>query len=239
MSRDQGWRVPSRGEITRGAMVRAGVHQLLELGWASLTVRSVAARAGVSASLVVYHFGGVGGFRRAVLAEAVLYMLRPALRTMTAQRSVTAGVAAVLEEVADAALSARPDLTDRYDDLLGDGGPGPEHRYVLADVVVAAMHDAVAREVVQESLELARLHLLGWLEGLGVPQQDLRPAATLVLALVDGLLLHHELDPRLPLVQSAALLRAWGRRGPPGRPGQSERSAGSTSVSNSSMPLVS
>lgn len=178
-----------------------GTDVLLEQGWSRLTVRGVAARAGVSPGLISHHFGGIGPFRRAVVAEVVIDMLRPALLTMTSQATWQAGLAAVLRPLAEEAsdASAHEDLVAGYDDLTGYGSPGPSHRYVLADLVVASMQDAVVREVVQESLVLARERLTGWLEQVGVPEQHVHGAAVLLVAVLDGLFLHHRVDSTLAL----------------------------------------
>ena len=71
------------------------------------------------------------------------------------------------------------------------------------------MQDAVVREVVQESLSVARERVVGWLDRLGVPEQHLHGAAVLLVvllvALLDGLLPHHQVDPALPLGRAAAV----------------------------------
>lgn len=214
MTRERTWRVPSRGELSRDELVRVGMDVLLEQGWSRLTVRGVASRAGTSPSHLCYHFGGVAPFRRLVVTEVVLDMLRPALQAMTSASSWQEGVVAVLHQVADEAVRARDDLTAGYDDLVGYGSPGPSQRHVLADLVVASLQDAVVREIVQESLDLARKRLTCWLEGLGVPDQHLAGVAVLLVALVDGLLLHHQLDPALALGEAGDALLSDVAAGP-------------------------
>jgi len=208
MTSGSGWRTRDRGERTRDELIRAGIDVLLEQGWTRLTVRGVAARAGVAPSLVCHHFGGIAVLQRVVVEEMVHDMLRPALQVMTAETSWPAGVVAVLRHVADEAVLDHHEQTGEFDDLLGYGTPGPTSRHVLADVVVASMQDAVVREVVQESLSLAREQVVGWLDGLGVPEQHLDGAAVLLVALLDGLLLHHQVDPALPLGRAAAAVGA-------------------------------
>ncbi len=233
MVRSGPWRVPTRGELSRDELLRCGVDVLLDEGWARLTVRGVARRAGTSPSLLCYHFGGVDRLRRAVVGEVVLDMLLPLLRLMCTRSTWHEGVVAVLEHVQDESTRQADVVaaTSEHDDLVGYGAAPPSQRHVLAEVVVASLEDAVVREVVEESLDLAREHLLDWFEDIGVAAEHRDGAAVLTVALLDGLLLHRVVDPRLDLPRAAAALAACSP--------QSARSAGTTSCSNSSMPLVS
>ena len=79
---------------------------------------------------------------------------------------------------------------------------------------------------------MAREQLTGWLHDVGVPGEHVEGAAVLLVAVLDGLLLHHAVDPALPLAWAADAVLARGR-------GSQLRSAGTTSCSKSSMPLVS
>lgn len=58
-----------RGDSTRRALVDAAVDVLTTSGFARLTLREVASRAGVSAAATTYHFGTVDALLAAVLAE--------------------------------------------------------------------------------------------------------------------------------------------------------------------------
>jgi AcrR family transcriptional regulator len=58
-----------RGDSTRRALVDAAVDVLTTSGFARLTLREVAGRAGVSAAATTYHFGTVEALLAAVLSE--------------------------------------------------------------------------------------------------------------------------------------------------------------------------
>lgn len=165
--------------------MRAGLDLLAEQGWAGLTARAVAQRAGTHPGLLHYHFGGLPALRRAVAAAAVRDAVEPALAVLTAADSWQAGLAAAVRAGA------------------GVDGPGPAR--VMAELVTASLQDPEVGALVRDVLGEARAGLVPWLTRIGAPEPE--GFATLLVAALDGLALHRLIDPGLPLDRVAAAVQ--------------------------------
>ncbi|SNS28655.1 transcriptional regulator, TetR family [Geodermatophilus saharensis] len=176
----------ARGARRRDQLVRAGLELLAERGWSGLTARAVAERAGTHQGLVHYHFGGLPSLKRAVAETAVLEVFEPAVAALTAETSWPAGVAAVLR------TTAQPEE--------------PRAARITAELVVASLQDPEVGELVRSALADARARLVPWLSATG--EAEPQGLATLLLAALDGLVLHRLLDPALALDDVAAAAEA-------------------------------
>ncbi len=174
----------------RETLLAAGVALLGERGWHGVTSRGVAERAGTHAGLVHYHFGGLPALKREVAAAAVAAAFEPVLASLTAHDDWPAGLAAVVREI---------------------GEVPPAQARVSAELISAAMHDEQVADVLRAALADARSRLGPWLARAGVADPD--GLATLVVAALDGLLLHRLVDPGLPLHPAASAVEALPRRG--------------------------
>jgi len=177
-----------RGRRRREELGAAGVQLLGESGWASLTTRAVAKRSGANPGLVHYYWGGLPGFRAEVAQRAVADAFDPALDLLTSARSWPQGLAAVVR--------AGNDLS-------------PAEANIGAELIAASLRDPVVAELVRTALSDARITLSSWLADSGVA--DPEGIAILLLATLDGLLLHRLVDPGLPVApvaSAAARLRA-------------------------------
>ncbi|MGY1770822.1 TetR/AcrR family transcriptional regulator [Blastococcus sp. SYSU D00813] len=161
--------------------MRAGLELLAERGWVGLTTRAVAERAGTHPGLLHYHFGGLPDLRRAVAATAVREAFDPALAVLTAADSWRAGVAAVVR--------------------AASGDDDPRTARISAELITASLQDPEVGELMRRSLADARARLVPWLAGTGAGRPE--GLATLLVAALDGLLLHRLLDPSLALEQVA------------------------------------
>ncbi|MGY1696212.1 TetR/AcrR family transcriptional regulator [Geodermatophilus sp. SYSU D00814] len=168
---------PGRGARRRDQLVAAGLELLAERGWSGLTARAVAERAGTHQGLVHYHFGGLPALKRAVAETAVREAFEPAVAVLTAESSWPAGVAAVLR------------ATARLEE--------PRTARIAAELVVASLQDPDVGELVRAALADARARLVPWLAATG--EAEPQGLATLLLAALDGLVLHRLLDPALAL----------------------------------------
>jgi AcrR family transcriptional regulator len=166
--------------------VRAGLELLAENGWAGVTARGVADRAGTHQGLVHYHFGGLPALKRAIAAAAVHEAFAPAVEVLTAADSWPAGLTAVLRAAAV------------------DGRPGAAR--ISAELIAASLQDPEVGLLMRQTLADARADLVPWLSGTGVAHPD--GLATLVVAALDGLLLHRLVDPTLALGQVADAAQA-------------------------------
>lgn len=178
----------SRGARRREQLVLAGLDLLAEQGWSGLTARAVAERAGTHHGLVHYHFGGLPALKRAVAAAAVREAFEPVLAALTAADSWPTGVEAVVRAAGK--------------------GHDPAAVRISAELVAASLQDAEVGDLVRQTLADARARLVPWLAGTGAVQPQ--GLAALLVAALDGLLLHRLLDPALDLDQVADAAAALG-----------------------------
>jgi AcrR family transcriptional regulator len=174
------------------------VDLLAERGWPGLTARAVAERAGTHQGLVHYHFGGLPALKRAVADAAVREAFEPAVALLTAADSWPAGVSAVVR-----ATAAQWE---------------PRTARITAELVAASLQDPEVGELLRATLAAVRARLVPWLAASG--EAEPQGLATLLVAALDGLVLHRLLDPALVLedVAAAADSLAAGTRPPPRRP---------------------
>ena len=187
-----------RGAQRRNGLLRAGLELLAEEGWSGLTARAVAARAGTHQGSVHYHFGGLAELKRAVAAAAVREAFEPVLSVLSAASSWPAGLAAAVRSAAD----------------HGE----PRTARITAELVAASVRDPVVGELVRQALADARARLVPWLSATGEAEPE--GLATLLVATLDGLVLHRLLDPALDLGHVAGAaddLAGRARRPTPGR----------------------
>lgn len=75
--------MPSRPQISREQILRTALQMLMEDGYESIRITTVAERLGCSTQPISWQFGGMEGFRAALAAEAVAYAaerVRPTAR---------------------------------------------------------------------------------------------------------------------------------------------------------------
>jgi AcrR family transcriptional regulator len=187
--------LPSRsgqGAETR-ARIRAATADLVgERGWDRVTTRSIAQRAGVNQALVHYHFGSV----EQLLRQAVMSAM---------QRDVV-------------------ELTER---LLASGSPGEGIRQLSdwlsaftptspmavlsAEILARATRDPAIRDWMAQWLaevreDIARSIEAGQEEGRLRTDVPADGVAVLTAALIDGLVFHGLVDPRLDIAGVAQTL---------------------------------
>ena len=174
-----------RAQEVRERLLAAAAELIAERGWAGVSTRVLAERAGVGPGLVHYHFSSL----RALLNEA-------ALRTIS-------GV--VLEGAAH-----HPGTTARegLDLMLGklDAYSGDDPTSVLfIETYLAAGRDAELHQALTRLLADFRDLLADWMRAAGVPDPD--TTARVLASAVDGLMLHRPLDPSLTAETVVPVLR--------------------------------
>jgi AcrR family transcriptional regulator len=186
-----------RGERRRAELVAAGVALLREVGWAGLTARGVADRAGAQLGLIHYHWGGFPALKRAIAGAVIADAFEPALQRITDAPTWQEGVAAVVMAAA-AGSEAGP----------GDSGAVTER--LTGELIAAALQDEDVRTHLRDVLAAARDDVAQRLGRDGVPASVRGGLATALVAMLDGLALHRVIDPDLDLGAVAAAARWLG-----------------------------
>lgn len=161
-----------RGREVRQKLLVAAVELIPERGWTAVSTRVLAERAGVSPSVVHYHFPSLA----ALLNEAVLGVMRAMVGELDALLDTVStpadAVAALLASV------------ERY------SGADPTS-LLFIEAYLAATRDEALRTEISEILSGFRARFARWLAGHG--QEAPEETAAVLLAVLDGLLLHRGL----------------------------------------------
>ncbi|WP_282781909.1 MULTISPECIES: TetR family transcriptional regulator [unclassified Nocardia] len=179
----------NRGRQRREELIEAGVALLIEGGWAAVTTRALAARSGANAGLIHYHFGGLPGLHLAIAERAGERALAPVVDALLGASDAHSAIAAMRSTISRVAT----------DDQMVR---------LAVELVSGTRQDPALGVALRESLREARERIAEWLGDLNpewTPAQR-SGAAVLVAALLDGLLLHRELDDELPIDPALAVL---------------------------------
>jgi AcrR family transcriptional regulator len=190
---------PESSAAGRRSLVEATLESLAEKGLGAVSMRDVAARAGVSPGLVRHHFGGFSN----LLNEAY--------------RFATQRVEAALESAVSA---AGPDPQARMDAfLIASFAPSIADRELLAAWLAfwgLVRSDAGAAGIHAETYTAYRVRiegLLAALAGAHGTEVDARAGAIGLTAMLDGLWLELCLDPSTFSASEAAMIaRSWVQR---------------------------
>ncbi|WP_350274812.1 TetR/AcrR family transcriptional regulator [Kribbella sp. HUAS MG21] len=163
-----------RGREIRRKLAAATAELIVELGWSAVSTRLVAARAGVAASLVHYHFPSIDVLRREA-AMGVLTELLDAARQQVEQA-----------DTAEIGLSELLEVLDREDGAVS---------LLFVEAYLAATRDDVLRVQLSRLAADFRQTLARLLDDNGIELPE--PSAVVLAAALDGLMLHRALDPTL------------------------------------------
>lgn len=175
-----------RGREVRQRLLAAAVELIPERGWTAVSTRVLAERAGVTPSVVHYHFPSLP----ALLNEAVVGAMRQVLAEM------------------DAFLDTARTPADAVDAMLAsaDQYTGADPLSLLfVEAYLASTRDERLREQVGGVVEGFRQRFGRWLGERGVQAPE--ETATALVAAIDGLLLHRGLGAGPDLGPVAAVLR--------------------------------
>ncbi len=175
-----------RGQVVRARLLDAAAELVPERGWSAVSTRVLAERAGVTPSVVHYHFPSV----QALLVEAVLRAMR--------------GVVEALDPVLDTAATPAELVGLMAASVEGYTGTDPVS-LLFVEAYLAAGRDETLRDGIGALLAGFRAKLGQWFAGHGVP--DPEGTAAVLIAAVDGLLLHRVLKPDAVPPTAAAVLR--------------------------------
>ncbi|MCM4078007.1 TetR/AcrR family transcriptional regulator [Paractinoplanes hotanensis] len=175
-----------RGRVVRARLLAAARELIGELGWSAVSTRVLAERAGVRPGLVHYHFESL----QALLCHAALEEMRQMLDGATA-------LLAQAESPADGIEAMLFDL-DQYD------GSDPAS-LLFIETYLAATRDRELRRRMGALLDGYRGALTEALTRSG--HADAEGAASAVMSVLDGFVLHKGFDPGLSAARIAPLLR--------------------------------
>jgi AcrR family transcriptional regulator len=172
-----------RGQHTRERILAATVEVIAREGWRGVTVRKIAAAADVNAALVNYHFGSKTNLMLAALESALEEQ--------------------VVSPMLDAFADGEPErvLFDLVQITLAPREHGDAQR-VFESALAAVVHDPELASRLRPTLRrfrgvLAEVFDRAIASGK-MPPSDTEALAIVCTALLDGLWLHHLIDPDLP-----------------------------------------
>jgi AcrR family transcriptional regulator len=175
-----------RGREVRQRLLKAAAELIAERGWAAVSTRMLAERAGVASGVVHYHFASV----QALLSEAALTVIRGLLEQM--------GPSLEGARTPDEALGMMVGFLQGYD------GRDPTS-LLFAETYLAAGRDEELRRSVGEIVTEFRRQFAGWLAEHKVASPE--ATAAVLAAAIDGVMLHRALLPGPDAADLTAVLR--------------------------------
>lgn len=175
-----------RGRQVRTRLLEAGAELIGEVGWNAVRTRLVAQRAGVRPGLVHYHFESLQSLLRHAAIAEMSQVLGRFEAGFTEEPEAESGFEAMLAQ------------------LEGYDGTDPSSLLVI-EAYLAARRDPLLSEQMKGITTGFRSALAGSLARSGHPSAD--SAATVVLALLDGLVLQKGLEPTIPMAEVSAYFR--------------------------------
>jgi AcrR family transcriptional regulator len=192
----------------RAALLEAGIACLQEKGYADTKARDIAGRAGVSLGAIGYHFGSTDELLQEALAEAVRRWLEPLIGLISTvpERVDHERLGPAIQSFLETFSAKRPLVLSYFEALLRAEHAGGLRSAMAADF--DALHVAIRAGI--ERLQA------------GQPRSrrvDPDVAATMVMAVFDGLIVQWLVDPnRLPTGEEIAqTLRRAASLQPPAR----------------------
>ncbi|MDF4253658.1 TetR family transcriptional regulator C-terminal domain-containing protein [Streptomyces sp. WMMB303] len=174
-----------RGRRRREELIEAGLALLVEGGWPAVTTRAVAARGDANVGLIHYHFGGLPALHLAIARQAGEDVMMPLVEDLLSSPDARTAL--------DVLRNAVPRITEDEKTLR-----------LAVELTAGALRNPEIGEALRQGLREARARIADWLGTLDpqVPAERRAGAATLVAALIDGMMLHQLLDEEVP-VQAA------------------------------------
>lgn len=160
----------------------AGIALLGREGWPGVSTRAVAEHAGTNPGLIHYHFGGLAGLHAAIFRQATDLIIGPMLTGLLGAPDERAA----LETVRSMLLQTPAD---------------EQAARLAAELIVGAMRDPALGEVLRDELRRARTQIADRLRELhpGWPEPRPTGVAALIVASIDGLMLHYMIDGEFPV----------------------------------------
>ncbi|GAB3484952.1 TetR/AcrR family transcriptional regulator [Nocardiopsis coralliicola] len=174
-----------RGAHVRARLLAAAAALIGERGWGAVSTRSVAERAGVAPGLVHYHFASLQALLRTAALQTIGQVLDESLAALPGSG---AGDGVAL-------------LAGSLDAYSGDDPTC----HVFTETYLAATRDPELRAAVTGALEQMRAGVAEWLAAAGTA--DPERTAAVIVACLDGMMLHRAFDPGLTSAAVVPVLR--------------------------------
>jgi AcrR family transcriptional regulator len=175
-----------RGRDVRLQLLSAAATLVAEIGWNAVSTRTLADRAGVTPGLVHYHFPSLQGLLRDATLGMISDLLSSAEALFENAQTLDAGVDLILSSF--------------------DASTGSEATSLLfTETYLAATRDETLRSELVAVVEEFRQQLARWLAEHGADTSDV--TASVLMAAIDGVILHRALNPALTASAVASLLR--------------------------------
>jgi AcrR family transcriptional regulator len=173
----------AQGAATRERILREAFSLIGEVGWANVSTRLLARRAGVNGALLNYHFRGKDDLLREAATAGMADLIAPAMERMLAAPDAGRAVADVLRFLA--------------------GQLTPAQARTLLELSMRAFDDVEIRRLMTAELEAFRSLVA---QAIRRPGVDGRGAAVLLVGALDGVLLHRAVDPGTDVEAAARAL---------------------------------
>ncbi|GAA0950179.1 TetR/AcrR family transcriptional regulator [Nonomuraea longicatena] len=169
--------------------METGIALLSEQGWSGLTARALAERAGANPGLIHYHFGGLPGLHAEIYRRAVELLVSPLIEELLGAGDERAALATI--------RGLLPYTT----------GDEPSSRLAV-ELISGAVRDPALGVVLRDELRQARMQVADRLSLLhpGWSPAQAIGTATLIVAAIDGLILHHLVDGELAVDEAMAVV---------------------------------
>lgn len=173
-------------------ILQAATELIIEVGWQGATTRRIAARAGVNQALVHYHFGSV----EQLLRQAVMSAMERDIVELTERLLASESPGEGIRQLSDwlSAFTPTSPMAVLSAEILARATRDPEIR------------DWMAQWLAQVRGDIARSIAAGQEEGRLRADLPADGVAVLTAALIDGLIFHGLVDPRLDIAGVARTL---------------------------------
>jgi len=171
-----------RSARTKEKLLTAARDLIVEQGWSSVSSRAISARAGINLALINYHFAGKKNLLEAMVDRAV---------TEITTSYIPAEAGSDLSSFMSSSLRMVPGMVK-----------DPNVR-VLAMAMLEATCDEEIASAVKRNLSAFRRLIEDIAHANGLPDSKVSGLATLLAALLDGIMLHFLLDPTTDIEDAA------------------------------------
>ncbi|MGW7270143.1 TetR/AcrR family transcriptional regulator [Streptomyces sp. NPDC054864] len=185
-----------RGQRRREQLADAGVELLAEGGWPAVTTRSVAERANANLGLIHYYWGGLPQLKATIARRAGEQVFDPVSRELSGTTTIDEAHAKLIEL-----------LSTPHDDRTAR---------LTVELIAGAAREPLLGEVLREALTETRAQLRAWIKRVHPSAPD--GTETVLIALLDGMLLHRMLDPDLDNGEALSALSQFLPGRPDGKP---------------------
>lgn len=183
-------------------LIATTAHLIVELGWGQVSTRKVAAAAGLSPSIVHYHFRSIDDLRRQAALDGVQTIVEQLVTSVTSIDDAARGITAGFEDLA---------ATSGSDSTM----------ILLNEAALAATREQELGRCLSTLWDRARQTIADWLRTVAPHIADPDAVAATFVATIDGAAIQYSIDPKTRLDKIAQQLAALASAPGPGSEGES------------------